>query len=48
MKRVIERPRTGRQWLLASIREFLAKLSDKERDQMAAELRLTPVFNIHL
>jgi hypothetical protein len=37
----------NRAWLLETLKAYLAKLSAEERDQMAAELGLTPVINVH-
>jgi hypothetical protein len=36
----------NRAWLLETLKAYLAKLSQDERNRLASELQITPVFNI--
>jgi hypothetical protein len=39
--------KSSRQWLIKALRQSLAGLSQQRRQELAADLGILPVFNIH-
>jgi hypothetical protein len=38
---------TNRAWLIQALRDLLARLSQDERNHLAADLGITPIINVH-